>query len=240
MSLTIEERKVRKLLILIAKGKSIARRKWRISYKEIWTVIRPNKKWGQAHTLDVVEWIARVSAFELQNNRPPLNEIVTPINKLVPKELWAEVKRYLKKLSGISAPYKSHEEAQESCWRYWANHIEKNGVDIEVLMTEAEVEEGYNEDRKVQFIKRNRYIIDDAKKRDKFKCQACGFLLKVNGNAIIDCHHKVPLSYSVGLRKTKLSDLVCLCPTCHRIAHTKPYPLSVSEIRSCRLEDLKC
>jgi 5-methylcytosine-specific restriction protein A len=42
------------------------------------------------------------------------------------------------------------------------------------------------------------------------------------------------LGHISGARITKVSDLICLCPTCHRIAHTKAYPLSVKKIRQCR------
>lgn len=238
MPLSSAEKKVRKLLIRVAKGEPIARRKGRISYKEVWEHIHPNIKWGQAHTWDVVGWITRVSAFELASDRPPLNEIVTPTNKLVPKDPWGSmaqgIKAHLRRLSGISAPYKSHEEAQEACWRYWANHSDGRTSSREMHLTDAQAEEGYREDRQVRFINRNRKIIAEAKKRDNFKCQACGFFLEVDGKPLIDCHHSIPLSHSSGVRITRVGDLVCLCPTCHRVAHTRAYPLLVKEIRRCR------
>ena len=102
------------------------------------------------------------------------------------------------------------------------------------VLTGAEAEEGYRQDRQASFIKRNRRIIDAAKERDGFRCQACQFFIEVDGKPIVDCHHKVPLSHKSGARVTKMSDLICLCPTCHRIAHTRAHPLSVKEIRQCR------
>ncbi|WP_168175457.1 HNH endonuclease [Methylocaldum sp. 14B] len=236
--LSATEKRIRELLIRVARGESVARRTGRISYKEVWEHIHPDIKWGQGHTWDVVEWITHISAVELQNGRPPLNEIVTPTNKLVPKDPWGNavqgIKGHLKKLSGISAPYKDHEEAQKACWRYWANHSDGGPSSDEIALNETEVEEGYRQDRQSSFIKRNRKIIDAAKKRDRFRCQACGFFLEVDGRPLIDCHHKIPLRHSSGVRVTKVSDLVCLCPTCHRIAHSRAYPLSVKEIRRCR------
>lgn len=238
MPLSTTEKNVRELLIRVARSEPIARRVGRISYKEIWTHIHPDIKWGQAHTWAVVEWITRVSAIELQNGRPPLNEIVTPTNKTVPQDPWGNaahgIKGHLKKLSGIIAPYKTHEEAQQACWRYWANHSDGRASNGAILVTETKAEEGYRQDREISFINRNRKIIAEAKKRDKFKCQACGFFLEVDGKPLIDCHHLIPLSYSSGARVTKLSDLVCLCPTCHRVAHTRAFPLSVKEIRLLR------
>ncbi|MGG1946825.1 HNH endonuclease [Trinickia sp. NRRL B-1857] len=241
MQLSFREQKVRKLLIRVAKGEKgepTAKRKGRISYKEVWTYLYPNSTWGQAHTREVVELITRISAFEMQNGRPPLNEVVTPTNKLTPTESWGNakigIKAYLKDISGISLPYKDHTEAQEACWRYWANHSDSEVFGGEIRLTETQVEEGYREDREVRFLSRNKKIIADAKKRDNFKCRACGFFLEVDGKPIIDCHHTIPLSHASGVRVTRLRDLVCLCPTCHRVAHTRAYPLSIDEIRKRR------
>lgn len=104
-------------------------------------------------------------------------------------------------------------------------------------LTEAEAEEGYRQDRQTSFIKRNRAIINAAKKRDGFRCQACKFFIEIDGKPIVDCHHTVPLSRKSGARVTKVSDLICLCPTCHRIAHTRANPLSIKEIRQCRASE---
>lgn len=235
MPLTAEEKRVRKLLVNVAKGKTVSRRQGRISYKEIWEQIRPNDKWGQCRVKTVVEWITKIAAMEIQDSRPPLNVIVTRTNKLIPTEPWGTskngIKAWLEKKSGQTIPYKSHEEAQEACWNYWSNHTDKGSSCSEIFNTDTSVEEGLREDKQVTFIKRNRKIIEKAKKRDKFTCQSCGFFLEIEKRPIIDCHHKVPLMFSNGLRVTKVSDLVCLCPTCHRIAHTKPFPLPVEKIR---------
>lgn len=237
MPLTAEEKRVRKLLVSVAKGKTVLRRPWRISYKEVWEHIRPNDAWFQARTSTVVDWIVQVSIQEIQNNRPPLNIIVTRTNKLIPTELWGTSRRGMKKWledkSGLPVPYKSHEEAQEACWSYWSNHSDKGSLVGEIINSDTEAEEGLREDKQATFIKRNRKIIAEAKKRDKFTCQACKFFLEVEKRPIIDCHHKVPLSHSTKPKITKVSELICLCPTCHRIAHTKPYPLSVAQIREC-------
>ncbi|MFV1599214.1 MULTISPECIES: HNH endonuclease [unclassified Phaeobacter] len=80
---------------------------------------------------------------------------------------------------------------------------------------------------------RDQVLIQERKKKDEFTCQACGFHQEVsNGHYIIDVHHLTPLSASTGPVINSLDDLVCLCPNCHRIAHSKrEAPLSVKEIR---------
>ena len=109
------------------------------------------------------------------------------------------------------------------------------GSESEALLTNKQVEEGYDEDRTRRFRVRNAWIIDLCKKRDNYTCKACQFRLDLQGVFIIDCHHKNPLGATDGARITKEEDLICLCPTCHRIAHTgKPLPLGIEEIRKAR------
>lgn len=120
-------------------------------------------------------------------------------------------------------PYKSHRGAQEACWKYWSPKKNK--------LTDEEVEEGYLQDRKVRFKQRNRNIIRKRKEIDNFTCQVCGFRLEINGKFIIDCHHTNPLSGSSTTTKTHIDDLICMCPTCHRISHTRKFPLTIEEIK---------
>lgn len=81
---------------------------------------------------------------------------------------------------------------------------------------------------------------EDAKKanRDdnggKYVCVACHWSDTERG--MLDAHHLVPLQ--LGKRVSTLADFAVLCPTCHRIAHTKGSarhdPLSVKEIQGWR------
>jgi predicted HNH restriction endonuclease len=74
-------------------------------------------------------------------------------------------------------------------------------------------------------------LIAKRKVLDDYMCQACGFQLEINDRYIIDCHHINPIGLLESVTVTHIDHLVCLCPTCHRIAHTQyPYPLSLSEI----------
>jgi 5-methylcytosine-specific restriction endonuclease McrA len=231
IKLSAVEAKVRFHLVWVAQGLGEEGNKGRVSYKEVYAVARPALAWSRARTRDVVGWITRIAAAELQNGRPPLNELVTPKNRSSPKQVWegyGGIREYLFELSGIRPNYRSHEEAQRACWKYWANH--STGKTSQPESSDAQVEEGYKEDRTATFVKRNKKIIEQAKKRDKYSCRACGFFLKVSARHVIDCHHVIPMSHFSGRRVTGLKDLVCLCPTCHRIAHTRPYPLFVGEV----------
>ncbi|MDP2714319.1 HNH endonuclease [Rheinheimera sp.] len=90
--------------------------------------------------------------------------------------------------------------------------------------------EGYLIDFQYFERKRNKNLADECKKRDDYKCQACGFKLSVNGKYAIECHHKFPLSES-GETTTQLSDLISLCPTCHRLTHLRQPALSITELK---------
>lgn len=79
---------------------------------------------------------------------------------------------------------------------------------------------------------RDPLIAEKRKQKDNFTCQACGFYKKISENHfIIDVHHLNPISQSNGEVFTAIDDLICLCPNCHRIAHSgKMKPLTVEEI----------
>lgn len=89
--------------------------------------------------------------------------------------------------------------------------------------------EGYARERKCLTHHRNAVIVTECKERDGYACKACGFSLRVNGRSIVECHHLVPLANS-GIRVTSVDDLVCLCPTCHRVAHSANPPIPIEEI----------
>lgn len=177
---------------------------------------------GKAHKM--VPMILNISEYELRKGRPPLNELVVRGDTGEPGEEWKVIRRALES-RGVLVPYSSHGEAQEACRRYW-------GQNAASTPAAHEAEEGYQQDRTVRFRKRNAPLIAERKRMDDFRCQACGFRLDVEGDLIIDCHHKYPLTRGDGVRVTSIDDLMCLCPTCHRIAHTrKPNPLGADDIR---------
>lgn len=73
---------------------------------------------------------------------------------------------------------------------------------------------GLSRDAKAAFAKAN---------GGKLFCQACGVEpLKVYGVEVIEAHHRIPLSKSEEGRVTDISDLIMLCPCCHRAVHRIP------------------
>jgi HNH endonuclease len=78
----------------------------------------------------------------------------------------------------------------------------------------------------------------EAVERGSVVCSACDVdffpIFGAASTRIVECHHSVPLSSASHTGVTRRSDLKLLCATCHRIAHSKPNPLTVSKIRTLR------
>lgn len=233
MSTALSIAKVRSLLIRTAKGEQLGKRLGLISYKELWLFVS-KEPWGQYKTQHIVRCISRITAHELAAGRPPLNELVVPTDKLEPTEPWQNIKRTHQRELGIKILYSSHREAQEACWKYWGSVEPRRGKKLTTGDGLTEVEEGLLQDQARTFRTRNRRIVEARKEKDKYQCQVCKFKLRVNGRYIIDCHHKNPLGLRSDVNVTRIEDLICLCPTCHRIAHTKRYPLAPQEIAHMR------
>ena len=89
--------------------------------------------------------------------------------------------------------------------------------------------EGYKLDSELKQVSRDRAIVQTRKEKDDYTCQACGYKLYINGKYIIECHHLHPLM--LGERQTTINDLVSLCPTCHRIVHTRLPIYEIIELR---------
>lgn len=89
--------------------------------------------------------------------------------------------------------------------------------------------EGYKKDQQLYVAERDRALAEARKRQDNHTCQACGFRLLVAGRYVVECHHLNPVA--LGVRETSLSDLVSLCPTCHRIAHMREPVYAVSDIK---------
>ena len=65
-------------------------------------------------------------------------------------------------------------------------------------------------------IRRSAKLVKATKDRDRHTCRACGFHFE---DQIVHVHHLDPLSEYQRPQKTKLEDLITLCPTCHYLAH---------------------
>jgi 5-methylcytosine-specific restriction protein A len=91
--------------------------------------------------------------------------------------------------------------------------------------------EGYKSDRKVILSKRNAAIVEKRKVMDDYTCQICGFRLEIKGKHIIECHHLKPLANG-SERITEISDIISLCPNCHRTVHLKNPPYTPAELKN--------
>lgn len=246
MGLTTQQKQIRCILISVARGDQKTHKPGLISYKELW-LLGPlsHEKWGRGKKNQIVDWITKISGHDLAKNRPPLNELVIVKGEQEPGESWSSIKNYLQKTFGVKTNISSHLQAQQACWRYWGrkSHQDITRICSKYLDEDTlgigyedenldEAQEGEKQDRTAIFRKRNKKLIFARKEKDSYTCQACGFSLEVNGRFIIDCHHTNPIGLIDDVAITKIDDLICLCPTCHRIAHTKRYPLSLVEIQA--------
>lgn len=84
------------------------------------------------------------------------------------------------------------------------------------LEEEAEELEGDRVEYLGVRILRSSKLAEEAKKRDAYKCLACGFHFE---DQIVHVHHLDPVSEYKCPQATKLEDLITLCPTCHYLAH---------------------
>jgi hypothetical protein len=122
MKLTMEEDNVRTILIKVAKGKQTTHKRGLISYKELWELMS-DETWGRGKIKRILGWITRISGYELDNERPPLNELVVVKGKKEPGERWDSIKAYLENTFNTTINFKSHEEAQKACWHYWRQRV---------------------------------------------------------------------------------------------------------------------
>lgn len=95
--------------------------------------------------------------------------------------------------------------------------------------------EGYKIDTTVLASQRNQELVKERKQLDNYTCQTCGFHLEISGKYVIECHHLNPLA-DHGVTETSVSDVISLCPTCHRIAHLRKPPYTSEEISKIRKE----
>ncbi|MEW8143417.1 MAG: HNH endonuclease [Candidatus Thiodiazotropha endolucinida] len=89
-------------------------------------------------------------------------------------------------------------------------------VNRELAALEYTEEEGQKQATTAYRIYRSVKLAAEVKRRDGFKCRACGFSFK---KQIVHVHHLDPLSERLSPKKTAPEDLVTLCPNCHYLAH---------------------
>jgi hypothetical protein len=94
-----------------------------------------------------------------------------------------------------------------------------------VALDEEEADEGRRLWYEAERFKRDPSLVRGRLKKDDYRCAHCGFTVDAkyfptelrSMSRVVHVHHIRPLLD--GRRKTKLTDLVTLCPTCHAVAH---------------------
>lgn len=78
-------------------------------------------------------------------------------------------------------------------------------------------------------------IADFLATEDRVRCEVCGFdfeeVYGKHGAGYIECHHVVPLHVS-GEKLNRASDVILLCPNCHRMIHYRQPWLRPEELRA--------
>ena len=109
---------------------------------------------------------------------------------------------------------------------YWQEeHNDKRRTDVRAKWhcsnPIAAAAEGKRYQTEVNLIKRKPKLAFQRKQEDGYTCQVCNYYLAVEDatdKCVADAHHWRELSKG-GKRVNTSSDLVTLCPNCHRLAH---------------------
>jgi 5-methylcytosine-specific restriction endonuclease McrA len=104
-------------------------------------------------------------------------------------------------------------------WSQKKTKKEQRSASVQIQINEEEsagTREGDRREVTGFRIVRDSKIVNTAKEKVNFTCEACGFHYK---KRIVQAHHLNPLCEREGASETKLDDLVCLCPNCHYLAH---------------------
>lgn len=106
---------------------------------------------------------------------------------------------------------------------------------------EDEAEEGRIVFRSHRLRERDRALVA-RKKREALnvsgvlRCEVCELepvaVYGALGEAVIECHHLVPLSASIGTRTTRTSDLALICRNCHAAIHAGGHTRTLDEVRA--------
>lgn len=103
----------------------------------------------------------------------------------------------------------------------------------------SEAEEGRILTRVHRIRERKRELVEEKKKRFAIKngrlfCEVCGFdfekVYGEGGKGLIECHHIRPVHTLRPGEKTRLEDLVLICPNCHRLIHSRKPWFTLNEL----------
>jgi HNH endonuclease len=86
----------------------------------------------------------------------------------------------------------------------------------------------------------------ETERNGGLRCESCEInfstVLGRKARSVVECHHSIPISTPEHGGKTKRMDLVLLCATCHRIAHTEKPVLRPDQVakKLSLLKGVKC
>jgi 5-methylcytosine-specific restriction protein A len=91
------------------------------------------------------------------------------------------------------------------------------------LLEDYSAVEGMTKEQRIRVVLRDRQLVKALKRIGPLRCSNCTYdpiqrgASQAQARAILEAHHVLPVS--AGERLSRLSDLVLLCPTCHREVH---------------------
>jgi|GEM_PF-721306 len=159
---------------------------------------------------EVLQSHALISNFHIKTKRKKYNLIFE--SEALKTGNWkiASIGDFEKDYKNILEAYDKINKCQKiEC--YYDGLIDEIGQEQKSLY-----KEGSSQQIILKIKERNRSLSLESKRKDDFKCQACGFEFHKN---IVESHHLNPVSGMISEVLNTVDDLVTLCPTCHRVAH---------------------
>ena len=187
-----------------------------------WYLNRPSDPKNRQFLSELLPWVEEIPGEYL--GRVRLTKVRLSAGRNLPKSGY----RLCEQSAGRAMEARFVEVVRQAIAKHLPSQKESAGADYG--LDDKEAFEGYEQDRVVTARARNRLLVEQCRKRDNNTCQACGFHLFVGGQHVIECHHINPLSKS-GVRLVSVDELICLCPTCHRLAHKRSNPFSIAELK---------
>jgi len=186
-----------------------------------WTKEALSRLGGEGHVSDIFKEIEDIAGDELSDLESPKS-----IMRRTLQNYSSDAKNFLDKGDFFTSVHGV--DQRKGIWAL--RNIDSD--DSIVVIVEDEEEEFFSEGKKIARTHRSRErskSLRDKKiaeykemNNDRCPCEVCGEdYSEIFGfeNTLIDAHHLIPLSESSENRKTELSDLAMVCPTCHRALH---------------------
>ena len=103
--------------------------------------------------------------------------------------------------------------------------------------------EGFRTQIKNEIVRRNRKLIDKAKRVKGFACAVCGFdfgrFYGPHGAGFIEGHHKEPVASYTSAHTLTIDDIECVCANCHRMLHRGSRILTIDELKAVISDEVR-